>query len=530
MQEKGGFALMRNSEIFVSLDIGTTSIKVVVAEYINGKLNIIGVGNERSRGLSRGVIVDIDDTVYSIQQAVAQAERKANVKISEVIVGVPSNQIMIEECHGMIAVSSENREISSRDVDNVISAAKVRSVPPERDIISIIPEEFIVDGFNGIRDPRGMIGVRLELYARLVTGPRTIIHNIKRCVQKAGLTINNLVVQPQAIASVALSRDEREFGTVIIDLGGGQTSASIIYDNQLKFTMVDQEGGDFVTKDISIILNTSLESAERIKREYGYAVASQTSEEEYFPVETVGKKEPIRVDEHYLAEIIEARLTQIFETVYEELERVDGLDLPGGFVLTGGASSLPGVLDLAKKYFGGQVRIYIPEEMGMRNPIYTTSLGMIQYVAGLDDVHRIAQATLNGYNTQAQPQTGPGYQERPRLQGQVRTQAPATQNYNYQPQYEEEYQAEIQQPQRNKPSLRDMWNQQFGRNEASGQGAPTRNADYDYHQYQEESYQDNYSDDQYDDYVDEYQEPVARERGGNDVTSKIRDFFQTFFD
>ncbi|HFI0462857.1 TPA: cell division protein FtsA [Streptococcus suis] len=384
---------MRNHERFVSLDIGTTSVKVVVAEYINGNINIIGVGNEKSRGLSRGVIVDIDETVYSIQQAVAQAQQKAGQPIKEVSVGIPSNKLGLESCHGMIAVSSDNREITNKDVDNVITAAKVRSVAPEREIISVIPEEFIVDGFTGIRDPRGMIGVRLELYATLLTGPRTIIHNIKRCVEKAGLEIKELVVQPQAIAQVALSQDEREFGTVIIDMGGGQTSASIIYDNQLKYSFVDQEGGDFVTKDISIILNTSLESAERIKREYGYAIASQTSDDEYFPVETVGKKEPVRVDERYLAEIIEARITQIFETIHEDLGAVDALDLPGGFVITGGAASLPGVLELAQKFFGSKVRLFIPEQMGMRNPVFTTSMGIIEYVASLDDVHRIAQGT-----------------------------------------------------------------------------------------------------------------------------------------
>lgn len=385
---------MRNHERFVSLDIGTTSIKVVVAEYVNGHINILGVGNEKSRGLKAGVIVDIDETVYSIQQAVAQAQQKANVKIKEVSVGIPSNKLGLDDCHGMIAVSSDNREITNRDVDNVIKAAKVRSVPPEREIITVIPKEFIVDGFTGIRDPRGMIGVRLELFASLLTGPRTIIHNIKRCVEKAGLTISELVLQPQAIAEVALSKDEREFGTVIIDMGGGQTSASIIYDNELKYSFVDQEGGDYVTKDISVILNTSIESAERLKREYGYAIASQTSDEEYFPVEIVGKKEPVRVDERYLSEIIEARLTQIFETIHDDLGAVDALNLPGGFVLTGGASSLPGVLELAQKYFGSKVRLYIPEQMGMRNPVFTTSMGMIEYVSGLDDIHRIAQGNL----------------------------------------------------------------------------------------------------------------------------------------
>lgn len=443
---------MRNQEIIVSLDIGTTSIKVVVAENINGRVNIIGVGNEKSRGLSRGVIVDIDETVLSIQNAIQQAERKANVKINEVVVGIPSNQLAIEECHGMIAVANDNREITAQDVDNVIAAAKVRSVPPEREIISVIPEEFIVDGFNGIRDPRGMIGVRLELYARLLTGPKTIIHNIKRCVEKAGLKINELILQPQAISSVALSPDEREFGTVIIDMGGGQTSASIIYDNQLKYSFVDQEGGDFVTKDISIILNASLDTAERIKREYGYAIASQTSEDEYFPVETVGKKEPVRVDEHYLAEIIQARLDQIFETVYDDLEQVDALDLPGGFVITGGAASLPGVIELAEKYFGKQVRLFVPDQMGMRNPIYTTSMGLVSYAAGLDDIHRIAQGTFrivqqnDSFAYQQSPQSR-GQQQRPIQQQVVQDDYQYDDSYDYDDYYEDDYYEEIEQPQ-----------------------------------------------------------------------------------
>ena len=176
---------MKNQGIYVSLDIGTTSIKVVVAEYIRGQLNIIGVGNEKSQGLSRGVIVDIDETVESIKKAVKQAEQKSNIEIKDVIVGIPSNQISIEPCHGMIAVSSENREITDVDVHNVIS---------------VIPEEFIVDGFDGIKDPRGMIGVRLELYASMITGPKTIVHNIKRCIDKAGLNIEEMVIQPLAIS------------------------------------------------------------------------------------------------------------------------------------------------------------------------------------------------------------------------------------------------------------------------------------------------------------------------------------------
>ena len=490
---------MRNQEIFVSLDIGTTSIKVVVAEAINGRVNIIGVGNEKSRGLSRGVIVDIDETVYSIQQAIDQAERKSGVRINEVVVGIPSNQLAIEECHGMVAVASDNREITARDVDNVISAAKVRSVPPEREIVSIIPEEFIVDGFNGIRDPRGMIGVRLELYARILTGPKTIVHNIKRCVEKAGLRINELVLQPQAIAAVALNHDEREFGTVLIDMGGGQTSASIIYDNQLKYSFVDQEGGDFVTKDISIILNTSLDSAERIKREFGFAIASQTSEEEFFPVETVGKKEPVRVDEHYLAEIIEARLAQIFQTIYDDLSQVDALDLPGGFVLTGGAVSLPGVIDLAKRYFGGRVRAYIPKEMGMRNPIYTTSLGMVDYVAGLDEIHQIAQGTFyEAFQESVRSQTMP---ERPS-------------------------QVNPNRGQENTPQRPKLASQKPSR--------PKSNFQEDYPEVvrKRQSYVDDYSafEDDSDSYYEASENAPYEEPEGSGLMSKVRNFFNSFYE
>ncbi|TFI95383.1 cell division protein FtsA [Carnobacterium divergens] len=382
---------MGNTGIYVSLDIGTTSIKVVVAEYVNGQMNIIGVGNEKSEGLSRGIIVDIDQTVESIKKAVKQAEQKANMDINNVIVGIPSNSVEIESCHGMIAVSGDNREISELDVENVMAAAMVRSVPPEREIISVIPEEFIVDGFDGIRDPRGMIGVRLEMHATMLTGPKTILHNTKRCVEKAGLQIEEIVVQPLAVGSTALSKGERDFGTIIIDMGGGQTSASVIHDNQLKYTFVDPEGGEYVSKDISIILNTTLENAEKIKRDYGFALPEETSPDEVFPVETIGKNEPVKIDEQYLSEIIEARLVQIFEKIKAELDIVGARELPGGIVLTGGAASLPGVIELAKDIFEINVKLYVPDQMGMRFPAFSTGIGLIEYVANLDEIHAVSK-------------------------------------------------------------------------------------------------------------------------------------------
>ncbi|MFW3332444.1 cell division protein FtsA [Aerococcus viridans] len=382
---------MVQPEIFASLDIGTTSIKVVVAEYVNQQINVIGVGHERSQGLSRGVIVDIDKTVESIKRAIKKAEQKANYTINDVIVAVPSNQVNIEPCYGMIAVSNDNREITDKDVKNVLAAAKVRSVPAEREIISVMPEEFIVDGFDNIKDPRGMIGVRLELYASLVTGPKTLVHNIRRCVAMAGLNIRDLVVQSYANAYAAMSKSEREFGTILVDMGGGQTSVSVFHDNQLKFATVDHEGGELVTKDISTILNTSIENAEQIKLEYGYALPKDTSDSEFFPVETIGKVKPERVSEHYLAEIIEARERQIFETLKKPLDKIEAFALPGGIIVTGGAASLPGVLDLAEEVFGHEVRYYIPEYVGLRNPVFTTAVGLIQYVAQLDDIHHLAQ-------------------------------------------------------------------------------------------------------------------------------------------
>lgn len=402
---------MGNTGIYVSLDIGTTSIKVVVAEFVNGQMNIIGVGNEKSEGLSRGIVVDIDQTVESIKRAVAQAEEKANIDIRNVIVGIPANNVDIEPCHGMIAVSGENREITDIDVENVMAAAMVKSVPPEREIIAVVPEEFIVDGFSEIRDPRGMIGVRLEMHATMMTGPKTILHNTKRCVEKAGLKIEEIVLQPSAISSTAMTKEEARFGTILIDLGGGQTTASVMHDNQLKFTFVDPEGGEYVSKDISVILNTSFDSAERIKREYGFALPEETSAEEFFPVEVIGKNEPVRVDEQYLSEIIEARLVQIFEKIKVQLDAVGARELPGGIILTGGAASLPGIVELAKDIFEINVKLYVPDQMGMRFPAFSTGIGLIDYVANLDEIHAIAKGRKGTDSRNSAPSSSMNTQE-----------------------------------------------------------------------------------------------------------------------
>ncbi len=387
---------MAKTGMYVGLDIGTTSVKVVVAEYIEGQMNIIGVGNAKSDGLNRGIVVDIDQTVQAIQRAVRQAEEKAGIQIKSVNVGLPANLLEVESCQGMIAVSSESKEITDEDVRNVASAALVRSTPPERQIVAILPQDFTVDGFEGIKDPRGMLGVRMEMFGVVYTGPKTIIHNIRKCVEKAGLGINELVITPLALTETILTDGEKDFGTIVIDMGGGQTTTSVIHDKQLKFTHVNQEGGEFITKDISIVLNTSFNNAEALKINYGDAYPERTSANEEFPVDVIGKSEPVRVDERYLSEIIEARVEQILRKSKEVLDEIDAFELPGGVVLTGGAASMPGIVDLAQEIFEANVKLYVPNHMGLRNPVFANVISFVEYSAQLNDIYHIAKYAIPG--------------------------------------------------------------------------------------------------------------------------------------
>lgn len=389
---------MDNSGLYVGLDIGTTSIKVIIAEYVKGQLNIIGSGNTLSAGLNRGVIVDIDQVVDAIKDAVKQAEDKAGVDITDVIVGLPANMLQIEKCQGMISIGDDaNRakEITDEDVQRVTEAALVQNLPPERGVIDIAPDEFVVDDFEGIRDPRGMVGVRLEMKGVMYTGPKTILYNTKKCVERAGLRVQEIVVAPIATAQLALDEGEKDFGAIVIDLGGGQTTAAVVHDHKLKYTYVDQEGGDFVTRDISVVLNTSVENAESLKRNYGLALASGASSEETFAVQVVGKQEPRMVTEEFLAQIIQARLEQIFGKIAQALGKVGALDLPGGIILTGGMADLPGIAELAEEIFGVNVRIFRSNEMGLRIPSYTQVLGLVTYVALQNEVALVVKHTID---------------------------------------------------------------------------------------------------------------------------------------
>jgi cell division protein FtsA len=401
---------MNSNEIYVSLDIGTSNVKVIIGEMVNDSLNIIGVGNVKSEGLRKGSIVDIDDTVHSIKRAIEQAERMIGMEIKQVIVGVTGNHVNLQPCHGVVAVSSENREISDEDVSRVIDAAQVVSIPPEREIIDVIPRQFIVDGLDEINDPRGMIGVRLEMEGTIITGSKTILHNVLRCVERAGLEILDINLQPLAAGSYALSKDEKSLGVALVDIGGGSTSITIFENGYLQATSVLPVGGDHITKDLSIGLSTSTEDAEKIKVKYGHAFYDHASEDEVFSVPIIGSDQHNSYNQLFIAEIIEARMEEIFELIQTELRRIGFRDLPGGIVLTGGVANMQGVLELAQFIFQNRVRIAIPDYIGVRESQYTTSVGLIHYahknarLKGRKNDHNSSVQEMKEKRVQKQPQ------------------------------------------------------------------------------------------------------------------------------
>ena len=384
------------SGIYASLDIGTTSIKVIVAEVLNGQFNVIGVGNERASGLNRGMIVDIEQTAASIRSAVAQAEDKADVQINELIVGIPSNDLQINSCYGGISINQNQQEISNKDVQQVVEKAIEGGLNQDREVVNVTPEEFTIDGFDEIEDPRGMIGNRIEFKGTITSTPRSILHNIRKVVDRAGYLIRNIVLLPEAMGEVALTEDERNFGSILIDMGGGQTSVSVIHDNQLKSSQIIQEGGEFVTKDISIVLNTSVKNAEKLKRDVGQAYYPNANTDRTISVDVVGQKELETYKESYISEVIEARLAQIFDQLKFSLDNIGASQMPAGITISGGAASIPGIEYLAEEIFDVPVRMYVPDYMGVRYPTFTNAIGLVIAVTNLSEVEDlILQTVLN---------------------------------------------------------------------------------------------------------------------------------------
>ncbi|MET3682053.1 cell division protein FtsA [Alkalibacillus flavidus] len=370
---------MNRSEILVSLDIGTSKVKVIIGEVSNDTINVIGVGTADSTGMKKGAIVDIDQTVHAIQSAVDQAERMVDMTIQRVVVSINGDHIQLQDCHGVVAVSSETREIEQEDVARVIEASQVMQIPPEREIVDVIPRQFIVDGQDEIYDPRGMIGVRLEMQGTLITCGKTNLHNILKCVERAGLEVEDICLQPLAAGEVALSQDEKSLGVGLVNVGAGSTTVSFFSDGHLINTSVIPLGGDNVTKDISIVLKTTTEEAENIKLNHGHAHLDTASEDHTIEVTKIGSDETDSVSQVDVAEIIEARLDEIFQFVLQEFRRMGYPDLPGGYVLSGGLMQMPGVTQLARETFRMNVRLSVPKHIGVREPQFTVGLGTLQF-------------------------------------------------------------------------------------------------------------------------------------------------------
>lgn len=370
---------MSQSELYVSLDIGSSSVKVLIGEVDGGSLHVVGVGNVQSEGIRKGTIIDIDATVHSIRKAVDQAERMIGMEIHEVVLGIPANGVVLQDVKGVVAVNSENREITDEDLDRVMKSAQVMSVPPEREIVNIIPKQFIVDDYGEIKDPRGMIGVRLEMDGTLITTSKTLVHNILRCVERAGLTIREIYLQPLAAGTFALTDDEKNHGTAFIDIGGGSTTIAVFGEDRLMSTSVVPVGGDHITKDLSIILKTPTEQARKIKHQYGHAFYDDASDDELFEVPVIGVDSKDQYSQRYISEIIGVRLEELFDLVLEELYRMGVRDLPGGIVLTGGITKIDGLLQLARHVMKTRVRVHTPEYIGVREPMYATAVGLIRF-------------------------------------------------------------------------------------------------------------------------------------------------------
>lgn len=379
MLNLGGALLLNNSDILVSLDIGTTKIKVIIGEVLNDSLNIIGVGSAKSNGMKKGAIVDIDQTVQSIRNAVEQAERMVGMQIDRVVVGINGNHIQLQPCHGVVAVQSEDREIGDEDINRVIDGAQVVSIPPEREIIDVIPKQFIVDGLDEITDPRGMIGVRLEMEGTIITCSKTVLHNILKCVERANLQVADICLQPLAAGTVALSKDEMNMGVALINIGGGCSTVSVFENDHLAATSVIPLGGDNITKDLSIGMRTTSEEAEDVKRNYGHAFYNNAQEDETFEVSVIGSNSKQTYNQLQISDMIEARLEEIYAFAEREIRKMGYGELPGGFVLTGGTMAMPGVLELAQDMFHTSVRIAIPDYIGVREPQFTAGVGILQF-------------------------------------------------------------------------------------------------------------------------------------------------------
>jgi len=371
--------------ILVGLDIGTTKVCAVVAgRDENGKINILGVGRSQSEGMNRGVVTHIDKTINSIRSAIEKAEAQSGVVIKSVIVGIAGDHIQSIQSRGVVAISGPDHEVTQADIDRLIDDTKRVALPSDRKIIHVIPQEFIIDGQDGVYDPLGMTGVRMEANVHIITGLVSAAQNIYKCVQRAGLEISDMVLEPLASSYAVLDDEEKEVGIALLDVGGGTTDLAVFEERTIRHTAVIGIAGKKVTDDIRKGLGILGEQAERVKREHGFAFVPAVVDDEPIFLPGVGGRAPLQIDKTLLARIIQPRMEEIFEIAALEIKRSGySKHLSGGVVLTGGGALTKGIADLAREVLGMPVKIGIPTGFSggllreIENPTYSTAVGLV---------------------------------------------------------------------------------------------------------------------------------------------------------
>jgi len=373
-----------DKNLIVGLDIGTSKVVAIVGEVtIDGDIEVIGIGTHPSRGLKKGVVVNIESTVQSIQRAVEEAELMAGCEIHSVFTGIAGGHIRSLNSHGIVAI--RDNEVAQGDVDRVIDAARAVAIPADQKVLHILPQEFIIDSQEGIREPIGMSGVRLEAKVHMVTGAVSAAQNIVKCVRRCGLEVDDIILQQLASAQAVLTEDEKDLGVCLVDIGGGTTDIAVFLSGAIHHTAVIPIAGDQVTNDIAVALRTPTHHAEDIKIKYACALTQMANADETIEVPSVGDRPPRRLVRQRLAEVVEPRYEELFTLIQAELKRSGFEELvAAGIVLTGGSSKLSGTVELAEEVFHMPVRLGMPQYVAglsdvVSNPIYATGVGLLLF-------------------------------------------------------------------------------------------------------------------------------------------------------
>ena len=373
---------VETENMIVGLDIGTSKVVAIVGKRkMDGTIEVVGIGSHPSRGLKRGVVVNIETTVQAIQRAVEEAELMAGCRIHSVYAGIAGSHIKSLNSHGIVAI--RDREVTQADIDRVIDAAQAVAIPADQKILHILPQEFVIDSQEGIKEPMGMSGVRLEAKVHLVTCAVNAAQNIEKCVKRCGLEVDDIILEQLASSHAILTEDEKELGVCVVDIGGGTTDIAVFTGGAIRHTAVIPIAGDQVTNDIAMALRTPTQNAEEIKIKYACALTQLAGADETIKVPSVGDRAPRDLSRQALAEVVEPRYEELFTLVQSELRRSGFEDLiPAGIVITGGSSTMEGVVELAEEIFHMPVRLACPQAVSgmtevVNNPIYATGGGLL---------------------------------------------------------------------------------------------------------------------------------------------------------